>query len=181
MDKPNLIRILRSGLLFVLFFNYIFIFIGPFGWQDVYLSFSFFQDSQPLTRLFLGWGSLISLFLFQAWNLKRRPLPVIDLSIAFLLWFIKSQSLFAHCHWSEILPYIFILLSIDETLSKRKIDIDFFLGIRILVSLIYFSSLNQRLLDPTWQSGDFVHAFLNSPVFSKLPAMTSMSARCSGV
>ncbi len=176
MDKSSLVRTLRIGLLFLLLFNYIFLFFGPTNWQDVYLSFSIVSDSLPQARLFVGWISLVSLFLFQIFNLKRKPWPAIDILIAILLWFIKSESLFAHCHWSEILPFVFILLALDDVLIKKKIDIDFFLGIRILVSLVYFSSLNQRLLDPTWQSGEFVSAFLNNPIFSKLAGSQFLSA-----
>lgn len=168
MERAQLIRLLRVGLLLTLFSNYLFIFIGPTGWHNVYLNFNSFAAFLPVNPLTLGYISLFLLFLIQIWNLRKDPLPEGDLAVALLLWTIKFESSFAHCHWSEVVPYLFILLFLENRLSKKKIHFDFFLFLRVFVSLIYFSSFLQRLLDPSWQSGLFLSQFLRSPVFSKL-------------
>ncbi len=62
-----------------------------------------------------------------------------------------------------------------QSFPIRCHSIDFSLVGYALFHYFFFKSL-KRLLDPTWQSGEFVNALLNSPIFSKLAGSKLLSA-----
>lgn len=89
------------------------------------------------------------------------------------VWYLKRFSVFAQCSWGTVLPAVLILLACSEWYRRYRrmeqgncpnITVK---AIEILISLIYFASVTQRLLDPSWLQGNITQLLLESRAFSR--------------
>ncbi len=118
------------------------------------------------------------------WMLVSEKMLVAYAVLFFGVGYLNDFSTFAHCSWGDCLPFVFLALVFNEIWRrKNNFKSDAVLGITVrffecLLGLIYFASVTQRLLDPNWLHGDMLQYFLESPTFSRFPALPWAAMAC---